>query len=432
MSDDITQQALDYHSATPAGKLRIQSSKSVATQEELSLTYTPGVGKPCEEIAKNPENVYKYTGKANNVAVITDGSAVLGLGDIGPQASLPVMEGKAVLFKKFANIDAFPICIEQQDSVEAYIQAISPLSPTFGGINLEDIKAPLCFELQEKLDALMPIPVFHDDQYGTAVILTAGIKNALKITNKDFSNIKICMNGAGAAGIATAKMLLTFGVPKENIFLCDSRGLITKNRENVNPYKAQFAQDGDTMPLQEAIKNKDVFIGISVANLVTAEMVKSMNTDATILAVANPVPEIMPDIALAAGARVVGTGRSDFPNQVNNSLGFPGIFRGTLDTRATTVNDEMKRAASEALASLTHEAPTGEILQILQNAYPGEEFTFSESYIIPKQFDLRVVPRVARRVAEAAMSSGVAQIQIPDLDEYENKILETVFHNWAS
>ncbi len=437
MSSNINEESLKYHSSFPPGKIKIDSSKSCKDQSDLTLAYTPGVAAPCLEIAKNPEDVWKYTNRGNTVAIVTDGTAVLGLGDIGPEAGLPVMEGKAVLFKKFADIDAYPLCYKFEDkNLENFSSAIRSLEPCMGGINLEDIAAPFCFELQEKLDAEMGIPVFHDDQDGTAIILVGGLMNALKVVKKQIENVKIVLNGAGAAGIAVARLLVEFGAKKSQLFICDSKGLITTSRSDINQQKLEFAQHGESVQLVEVISGADVFIGVSVANCVTAEMVSSMNSDAIVFAVSNPTPEIMPELAYSAGAIIVATGRSDYPNQVNNSLGFPGIFRGALDTRAKTVNKEMKIAASKALSSLLDEPIEGVAKEILERAYPSEKDLFSssnplsEKYIIPKQFDLRVVPRVARMVAASAMETGVAQVEITDLDAYEHQVFDRIVKNW--
>lgn len=443
MNSDLNQESLQYHRSFPPGKIRIASSKDLKTQKDLSLAYTPGVGAPCNEIAANPEKVWEYTNKGNTVAIITDGTAVLGLGDIGPEAGLPVMEGKAILFKKFADIDAYPLCMNFSDPATKtadFITAVSALEPGLGGVNLEDVAAPLCFELQQKLDAKMNIPVFHDDQDGTAVIIAAGLLNALQVTGRNLTDIKLIINGAGAAGISCARLFVNFGIQKSQIFLCDSRGLISTDRTDLNEYKKEFAQTGDTMPLAEVVKNADVFIGVSAPGVLTPEMVKTMKPDPIIFAAANPIPEIMPDLAKEAGAKIVATGRSDFPNQVNNVLGFPGIFRGTLDTRSSTINGEMKIAAAKALASLAQEPVTGPTLEILKAAYKEEaanglfngENPLSENYIIPKPFDLRVVPRVARFVAEAAMKSGVARIHIENLNSYEESVFERVAKNWQN
>lgn len=438
--DEKAQAALDYHAQFPPGKISINSSKPVTNQEELSLTYTPGVAAPCLEIAKTPQDVYKYTNKGNTVAIVSDGTAVLGLGNIGPEAAIPVMEGKAILFKMFADIDAIPLCLrfeETENKMDKFLTAVKTLIPSLAGVNLEDIAAPFCFDLHDELDQNTEIPIFHDDQDGTAVIILAGVMNALKVVGKDIAKIKIVMSGAGAAGIACAKLLHKCGAPKENIFVCDSRGLVTTSRQNLNRFKSQFAKEAPDADLAHTIREADLFIGVSVAGVVNAEMVRSMAKDAIIFAVANPIPEIMPDIALAAGARIVGTGRSDFKNQVNNSLGFPGLFRGALDTQATHINQEMQLAASAALAVLVHKKPEGRILKILLNAYPEEAEVFSredalaEDCVIPKQFDLRVVPAVARAVAKAAMDSGVARLPIQDLEAYENQVLERVIKHWG-
>lgn len=471
MPDDFFPATLPYHSQNPPGKIQITPSKPLNNKRDLSLAYTPGVAGVCKEIAAHPEDVWKYTSRGNTVAIISDGTAVLGLGNIGPSAGLPVMEGKAVLFKKFADIDAYPLCLsfkhltDPRERMESFVNAVRVLEPNLGGINLEDIKAPECFELSERLDKLMDIAVFHDDQYGTAIVMCAGLMNALKVVGKKFEDVKIVMNGAGAAGIACAKLLLSFGVKKEQIFVCDSKGLIVDGRTDLNEQKKEFAQrskdlgvmikgksvPGDTFrnqpasstssakvipQLSDVIECADVFIGVSVAGALKPEMVQKMNKDAIIFAMANPVPEIMPDEALKAGARIVATGRSDFANQVNNVLGYPGIFRGVLDTRASTVNLEMKMAAVQAIASLVDEPVDGFIKGLLENAYPEEKELFgtnyglSERYVLPKIFDLRVVPRVARMVAEAAILTGVARVQIADLDAYGKSVFERVLKNW--
>lgn len=443
MEDKYFEDSLKYHSAKPAGKLGIAMTKKCDTQEELSIAYSPGVANPCMEISKNPSDSFKYTNRGNTVAVITDGTAVLGLGNIGATAGMPVMEGKCMLFKKFADVDAFPIGVEFDKDIndpkyiDEFCRTVRALQPSFGGINLEDIKGPQCFEVLGRLVESCDIPVFHDDQDGTGIIILAGVLNAMKIVGKEMSDVKIVVNGAGAAGIACARLLLEFGVSKEQIFMCDSKGLITNNRE-VNKYKAEFMQDHAEADLAEVIKGADIFIGVSFREVLKPEMVKTMNSDPVIFAVANPIPEIMPELALEAGARVVGTGRSDYPNQVNNSLGFPGLFRAALDVRATVVNQAMKAAATKAIASLVFEPASGEILEILEKAYPKEaaagvftaENPLNENYVIPKQFDVRVVPRVAKAVAKAAMESGAAQVQIEDLDKYEAEVLERVMKHW--
>ncbi|MBU4202066.1 MAG: malate dehydrogenase [Candidatus Altiarchaeota archaeon] len=344
MKDSSKEQALSYHSRGRPGKIEISSTKPVENQRDLSLAYTPGVAEPCKEIAREEENIFEYTSKGNMVAVITDGSAVLGLGNIGPKAALPVMEGKAVLFKKFAGVDAFPICLDTQD-VEEIIKTTKLIAPGFGGINLEDISAPRCFEIEKRLKKGLDIPVFHDDQDGTAVITLAGLYNALELVGKKIDEIKVVFNGAGAAGIACAKICQVAGVKK--IIMCDSKGVIYKGRkENMNPYKTEFAAETESRTLAEAMHGADVFIGVSVGGCVTQEMVESMATNPIIFAMANPTPEILPEDAHEVRDDVImATGRSDYPNQVNNVLGFPFIFRGALDVRATEINEEMKIAA---------------------------------------------------------------------------------------
>lgn len=376
------------------GKVAITSKLPVESMEDLAIAYTPGVAEPCREIEKNPDAVYDVTSKGNMVAVVTDGSAVLGLGDIGPDAALPVMEGKAVLFKRFANVDAFPICIRSQDP-EEIVRTTALITPAFGGINLEDISAPRCFEIERRLKEVCDIPVFHDDQHGTAVIVLAGLINSFKLVKKNIEDVKIVMSGAGAAGIAICRFLLSAGA--KNVILCDQSGAIYNGRpEHMNWAKDEIAKETNPNKemgnLAEVLKGADVFLGISAPGVVTTEMVKTMAKDPILFAMANPTPEIYPDEAQAGGAAVVATGRSDFPNQINNCLGFPGIFRGTLDVRASTINEEMKLAASEAIASLISD----------------EELTAER--IIPEPLDSRVVPSVAKAVAEAARRTGVARI----------------------
>ena len=387
------EKALKLH-ADLKGKLSTEAKYHVKTREDLSLAYTPGVAKPCVEIANNPEDVYKYTWKGNTVAVVSDGSAVLGLGNIGAKAAMPVMEGKAVLFKEFGNVNAVPICLDTQDPDEI-VDTVVRISPGFGGINLEDISAPRCFEIENRLKEILDIPVFHDDQHGTAIITLAGLTNALKVVGKKKEDVRIVMNGAGAAAISIARLLLTAGF--KNITLCDRKGAIYEGRpEGMNPVKDEMSKvtnlDKKAGSLADMLVGADVFIGVSAPGAVTTEMVKTMNKDAIIFACANPTPEIFPDDAKAGGAKVISTGRSDFPNQINNVLAFPGIFRGAFDVRASDINDEMKIAASEALANLITD----------------EEL--SPEYIIPKAFDKRVGPAVAKAVAEAAKRTGVARI----------------------
>ena len=375
------------------GKIEVISKVKIENRDDLSTAYTPGVAEPCRKIHEDKENVFKYTSKGNLVAVVTDGSAVLGLGDIGPEAAMPVMEGKAILFKEFANVDAFPICIDTKD-VEEIIKTVKLIAPTFGGINLEDIGAPRCFEIESRLKKELDIPVFHDDQHGTAVVVTAGLINALKLVNKEPKDITVVVNGAGAAGTAIVKMLNTLNVG--DILLCDRKGIIYKNSPDNDVSKEEMTnvtnKNNKKGNLQEAMVNADVFIGVSAGNIVTKEMVESMNSDAIIFAMANPIPEIMPDLAKEAGARIVGSGRSDFPNQINNVLAFPGIFRGTLDVRAKDINEEMKLAAAYAIADIIK---------------PEE---LKEDYIIPDAFDKRVASNIATAVAKAARDTGVARI----------------------
>ena len=365
------------------GKLETVSKTPVKTREDLAIAYTPGVAEPCKVIAKDKEAAYKYTMKANTVAVVSDGSAVLGLGNIGPYAAMPVMEGKAVLFKEFGNVNAVPICLDTQDT-EEIIKAVTYLAPGFGGINLEDISAPRCFEIEERLKEILDIPVFHDDQHGTAIVVLAGVINALKVVGKKKEDCRVVVNGAGSAGVAITKLLLTYGFP--NIIMCDKSGILSRDTKDLNWMQEKMMEvtnlQGENGTLADAMKGADIFIGVSAPGIVTAEMVSSMNKDAILFAMANPVPEIMPDIAKAAGAKVVGTGRSDFPNQVNNVVAFPGIFKGALEGRATQITEEMKLAAALAIASLV---PDGEL---------------NEDNIMPEAFN----PKVAEVVAEAVKS----------------------------
>lgn len=365
------------------GKLETVSKTPVKTREDLAIAYTPGVAEPCKVIAKDKEAAYKYTMKANTVAVVSDGSAVLGLGNIGPYAAMPVMEGKAVLFKEFGNVNAVPICLDTQDT-EEIIKAVTYLAPGFGGINLEDISAPRCFEIEERLKELLDIPVFHDDQHGTAIVVLAGVINALKVVGKKKEDCRVVVNGAGSAGVAITKLLLTYGFP--NIIMCDKVGIVSKDTEGLNWMQKKMTEvtnlNNETGSLADALKGADIFIGVSAPNIVTPEMVASMNRDSILFAMANPVPEIMPDVAKAAGARAVGTGRSDFPNQVNNVVAFPGIFKGALEGRATQITEEMKLAAAEAIAGLV----------------PADKL--SDDNIMPEAFD----PQVAEVVADAVKS----------------------------
>lgn len=390
---NINEEALKLHEENK-GKIEVISKTEVKDMHDLAVVYTPGVAEPCRKIHQDVNQVYRYTTKGNMVAIVTDGTAVLGLGDIGPEAALPVMEGKAVLFKHFAGVDAFPICLATKDP-DKIVEAVTLIAPGFGGINLEDISAPRCFEIEERLKKILDIPVFHDDQHGTAIVVLSGLINALKVVGKDLDNIKVVVNGAGASAIAVLKFIMSAGV--KNAILCDSKGTIYEGRkENMNPVKEEMAKitnkDKIKGTLADAIKGADVFLGLSVAGALKPEMVKTMASDSIIFAMANPTPEIMPDVAKAAGARIVATGRSDFPNQVNNCLGFPAIFKGALKVRASQINEEMKLAAAYALASLIS----------------GDEL--NDENVIADVFDPRVVEVESEAVAKAAIESGVARI----------------------
>lgn len=389
---NIYEESLQFHKQL-RGKLEVSSRVKITNEKDLSLAYTPGVAEPCREIHKDPSTAYLYTRKWNTVAVISDGTAVLGLGDIGPLASLPVMEGKSILFKEFADVDAFPIVLDTKD-VNEIVETVVRIAPTLGGINLEDISAPRCFEIEKKLKERLNIPVFHDDQHGTAIIVLSGLMNALKIVNKKVEDLKIIVNGAGSAGTAITKLLLSYGA--KNIIVCDRAGALNRNSTYSNPYFTELSNitnpNNESGLLCDVIKNADVFIGVSAPNIVSKEMVTSMNSDSILFAMANPTPEIFPDDAKNAGSKVIGTGRSDFPNQINNVLAFPGIFRGALDVRATEINEEMKIAAAHAIA----------------DSVSDEEL--NPNYIIPKAFNLDVQKRVAQAVKDAAIKSGVATI----------------------
>ena len=408
-------EALAFHSQGKPGKLEITPTKPMATQRDLSLAYSPGVAVPVEAIAANPDLAYEYTSKGNLVAVISNGTAILGLGDLGALASKPVMEGKAVLFKRFADVDAIDLEVDTSD-IEAFIGAVRYLGPSFGGINLEDIKAPDCFVIEERLRELMDIPVFHDDQHGTAIISAAGIINALHLTGRKFTDTKVVVNGAGAAGIACLELLKAMGLPSANAILCDTKGVIYRGRTaGMNQWKSAHAVETDARTLAEAMKDSDVFLGLSVKGAVTKEMVASMRKAPIIFAMANPDPEITPeDVKSVRSDAIVATGRSDYPNQVNNVLGFPYIFRGALDVRARTINEAMKIAAAEALAELAREDVPDEVAA----AYRGARPEYGPEYIIPVPFDPRLISRVSRAVAEAAIKSGVARREIKDLDAY--------------
>jgi malate dehydrogenase (oxaloacetate-decarboxylating)(NADP+) len=413
------QEALDYHSQGRRGKIEVVSTKPCATQRDLSLAYTPGVAEPCREIEANPENAYLYTAKGNLVAVISNGTAVLGLGDIGALAGKPVMEGKGILFKRFADIDVFDIELNSHNADEI-IRTCQMLEPTFGGINLEDIKAPECFYIEETLKKTMNIPVFHDDQHGTAIISGAALLNALEVVGKKIDRIKVVFSGAGAAGIACAKLYEKLGVRRENMLLVDTKGVVFRGRtEGMNPYKDYFAVDTNARSLADAMKGADVFCGVSVKGIVTKEMVKSMADKPIVFAMANPDPEITYDDAVSVRDDIImATGRSDFPNQVNNVLGFPFIFRGALDVRASAINDEMKIAASHALAMLTKEDVPDSVIR----AYGGKRIEFGREYIIPKPFDPRVLMWEATAVAKAAMDTGVARKPLADLEAYKDAL----------
>ena len=417
----LKEDALSYHASGRPGKLKVVPTKPTDTAGDLSLAYTPGVAEPCLAIAEEPEDAYRYTAKGNLVAVISNGSAVLGLGNIGALAGKPVMEGKGVLFKRFADVDVFDIEIDSADPEEV-IRVCELIAPTFGGINLEDIRAPECFEIEERLKKTLDIPVFHDDQHGTAIISGAALLNACKINEHDIEDLKIVVSGAGAASISVCKLYKRLGARAENIVMTDSRGVIYKGRtEGMNAYKEEFAAETDSRTLADAMVGAQVFVGLSQGGLVSKEMVDSMGERPIIFAMANPTPEITPDdVRVVRTDAIMATGRSDYPNQVNNVLGFPFIFRGALDVRARAINEEMKLAAVQALAEL---AQRGEAVpDVVKRAYPGEDFDFGPSYIIPKPFDSRVLQYVAPAVAQAAMETGVARMPV-DLREYEERLV---------
>ena len=419
--------ALDYHAGARAGKIEVVPTKACRTQMDLSLAYTPGVAIPCLEIKDRPQDAYKYTDRGNLVAVISNGTAVLGLGDIGALAGKPVMEGKGVLFKRFADVDVFDIEVDSHDPEEV-IKVCQLLEPTFGGINLEDIKAPECFHIEETLKKTMKIPVFHDDQHGTAIISGAALLNAMELVKKDISKVKVVFNGAGASGFACAQLYIRLGVKPENVFMVDTKGVIYKGRkENMNKYKEQLAKDTPLRTLAEIVKGADVLVGLSVKGAFTPDMIKSMAPNPVVFAMANPDPEITYEEATAARSDLImATGRSDYPNQVNNVLGFPFIFRGALDVRATTINEEMKLAASRALAALAHEPVPQEVCE----AYGVKSISFGRENIIPKPFDRRVLLWEATAVAKAAMETGVAQ-QPVDLAQYRKVLEARLEHIWG-
>ncbi len=407
MAKNLKQRALAYHEQGQPGKIATELTKPCETQDDLSMAYTPGVAEPVRAIAENPEDAYKYTGKGNLVAVITDGTAVLGLGNVGALAGKPVMEGKGVLFKKFANIDVFDIEVTANSSAE-FVDTVTNIAPTFGGINLEDIAAPHCFEIEKTLVERLDIPVFHDDQHGTAIIISAGLLNALEIQGKSLSQAKIVCLGAGSAGIASMRLLLELGACRENILLVDRKGVAHTGRQDLNPYKQEFANKTEARSLADALLGADVFIGVSGANLVSPEMLKSMAPKPVVFALSNPDPEIAYDLAKSARKDLImATGRSDYPNQVNNVLGFPFIFRGALDVRASCINGPMKIAAVKALRELAHQDIPQEVLAI----YGLSELQFGPDYIIPKPFDPRLKDYVPKAVAQAAINSGVARLK---------------------
>ena len=420
MAKITKEEALRYHAEGKPGKIEVIPTKPHSTQTDLSLAYSPGVAEPCLEIEKNPLDAYEYTAKGNLVAVISNGTAVLGLGDIGPLAGKPVMEGKGLLFKIFAGIDVFDIEVNEKDP-EKFIQTVKAISPTFGGINLEDIKAPECFEIETRLKNELDIPVMHDDQHGTAIISGAGLINALEIASKKIEDVKIVVNGAGAASISCTKLYVMLGARKENIVMCDSKGVISTSRPDLNAAKREFATDRPIKTLQEAVVGADVFLGLSVANVLTKEMVRSMNADPIVFALANPNPEISYADAMASRDDIIfATGRSDYPNQINNVLGFPYIFRGALDTHAKAINEEMKRAAVYAIADLAKEP----VPDVVNAAYKLKRTTFGRDYILPKALDPRLLTRVSCAVAKAAIDSGVSRKTITDWEGYANHLRE--------
>ncbi len=419
MSEDSKkrEEALQYHSRAPKGKIEVQITKPAETEDQLSLAYSPWVAEPCKEIDKDVEKVYEYTNKGNLVAVISNGTAILGLGNLGPEASKPVMEGKAVLFKRFAQVDAFDIELKTTD-VDEMIRTIELMEPTFGGINLEDIKAPECFRIEDELKKRMNIPVFHDDQHGTAIISGAGLLNAVELIEKKMPDIKIAVNGAGASAISCARFFVSLGANANNILMCDSKGVIYKGRDNLNKQKEEFAVDTECRILGDILKGADVFIGLSIGNVVTKEMVLTMADNPIIFAMANPDPEIRPEEAFEARQDIImATGRTDYPNQVNNVLGFPFIFRGALDVAATNINEEMKVAASQALSKLAKLGAGPEIAA----KHNRKELVYGKEYIVPSPFDPRVLVWESHAVAKAAIETGVARIKI-DLDEYKAKL----------
>ncbi len=425
---DLEKKALEYHHLDGvAGKVSVEPTKPCQTAEDLALAYTPGVAAPVLEIEKDKENAYKYTDKGNLVAVISNGTAILGLGDRGALSSKPVMEGKGVLFKRFADIDVFDIEIDEKDPTRL-IEIVKSLTPTFGGINLEDIKGPECFDIEQQLIEKCDIPVFHDDQHGTAIIATAGLINAAEIVKKPLSELKVVVNGAGAAGISCSKMFIKAGVKKENLIICDSKGVIYKGRSGLTKEKEELASQTEKRTLAEAVMGADVFMGLSVGGVLTKDMLLTMAKDPIVFAMANPNPEITYEDAMSTrGDVIMATGRSDYPNQINNVLGFPFIFRGALDVRASKITENMKMAAAIALSKLAKE----KVPESVKKAYNGKDFSFGREYIVPKPFDPRVIEWEAVAVAKAAIDDGVAKVIIADWDEYRNSLRERMARFWV-
>ena len=418
--DKLKEAALHYHRKPQPGKIAVVPTKPHRTQADLSLAYSPGVAAPSRAITEDPASVYEYTGKGNLVAVISNGTAVLGLGNIGPLAAKPVMEGKSMLFKTFAGIDAFDIEVAERDP-EAFVRTVRAIAPTFGGINLEDIKAPECFEIEERLRRELDIPVMHDDQHGTAIITSAALINGAKIAGKELARLRVVVNGAGAAAIACARLFLALGVRREHMVLCDSQGVVAAHREDLNPLKREFATTRRIASLAEALRGADVFLGVSKADVLTPEMLRSMAPNPIVMALANPDPEIAYDVATVSRPDLIfATGRSDYPNQVNNVLGFPYIFRGALDVRASEINDTMKLAAAHAIAALTREPVPESVLR----DYNLEKLEFGRGYLIPKPTDPRLLTTVATAVARAAIESGVARPPIIDWEAYAGELRE--------
>ena len=419
-TEAFKQAALDYHKVEPKGKIAIIPTKPHSSQQDLSLAYSPGVAEPCLEIEKDQDKAYDYTGKGNLVAVISNGTAVLGLGDIGADASKPVMEGKGLLFKIFADVNVFDIEVNEKDP-DKFVEVVKAIAPTFGGINLEDIKAPEAFYIEKRLKEELNIPVMHDDQHGTAIISAAALINALEIAGKDIDKVKMVINGAGAAAIACAKLYIELGVKKENIIMCDSKGIINKNRTDLTAEKLEFIQDTHLNNLEQALEGADVFVGLSKGNILQSETLLTMAENPIVFAMANPTPEIDYDLAIQTRKDVImATGRSDYPNQVNNVLGFPYIFRGALDVHATDINEEMKIAAVHAIAELAKQPVPEEVKQ----AYNLKQLEFGREYFIPKPFDKRLFSKVSTAVAKAAVKSGVARKNITDFTEYEKQLSE--------